>query len=82
MFSCQKEKLAYGILLHSTKSMNVAQCNYQICNKKLLAIVHALENWRHYLEGLPEFAVILNYKNLKYWTKAHNFTPSQACCLL
>lgn len=54
--------------------MNVPEWNYKIYDKEFMAIVQALENWCHYLEGLPKFTVISDHKNLKYWTKAHNLT--------
>lgn len=55
------------------KSINAPECNYKIYNKEFMAIMRALEDWHHYLEGLPEFTVISNHKNLEYWTKGHNF---------
>ena len=30
-----------------------AECNYAIYDKELLAIIRALEEWHHYLEGSP-----------------------------
>lgn len=58
--------------------MNAPKHNYEIYDKELMVIVRALEDWRHYLEGLPEFTVISDHKNLEYWTKAHNLTWRQA----
>ena len=36
-----------------SKAFNPAKRNYQIYNRELLAIVRALETWRHYLLGTP-----------------------------
>jgi hypothetical protein len=48
-----------------------AKQNYEIYDKELLAVIRALEEWRHFLEGLPEpFEIINNHTNLKYWTMA------------
>lgn len=58
--------------------MNALEHNYEIYDKEFMAIVRALEDWCYYLEGLPEFTVISDYKNLEYWTKAHNLTWRQA----
>jgi hypothetical protein len=37
-----------------SKSMLPAELNYDIHDKELLAIIHALEYFRHYLKGHPE----------------------------
>ncbi len=37
-----------------SKSFSEAERNYDIFNKELLAIVRALEEWRHHLEGADE----------------------------
>ena len=53
--------------------------NYDIYNQETLAIIHALEDWRHYLEGLPEpFEIITNHQNLEYWCTSQNLTRRQA----
>ena len=50
-----------------SETMTAAERNYKIYDKEFLAIIRALEEWRHYLEGLPEtFTVISDYKNLEY----------------
>ena len=33
--------------------MAPAECNYEIHDKEILAIIRALEHWRVELEGLP-----------------------------
>jgi hypothetical protein len=45
-----------------------AECNYEIYNKELLAVIRAFEEWRPELEDTEyRISVITNYKNLKYF---------------
>ncbi|KAM4067837.1 transposon Tf2-1 polyprotein [Hirsutella rhossiliensis] len=47
----------------------VPECNYEIYDKELLAIIKALEEWRPELQGTQEpFEVITDHKNLEYFT--------------
>jgi hypothetical protein len=51
-----------------SKSMDNAQRNYNIWDKEMLAIICALEEWCHYILGLPKpVEVWLDHKNLEYW---------------
>ena len=34
-----------------SKSLNAVEGNYEIHDKEMLAIIHSLEEWRHFLEG-------------------------------
>ena len=34
-----------------SKSLNETERNYEIHDKKMLAVIRGLENWRHLLEG-------------------------------
>jgi len=44
------------------------QCNYDIYNLELLAIVMALKNWRPLLAGSPHKIIIYSdHLNLQYW---------------
>ncbi len=53
--------------------------NYNIHNKELLAIIWALEFWRHYLEGaFYPVDIITNHKNLKYFTNLQKLSRLQA----
>ena len=44
---------------------SVLECNYEIYDKELLAIIKALKEWRPKLQGTKEpFKIITDYKNL------------------
>jgi hypothetical protein len=34
-----------------SKSLNAMECNYEIHDKEMLAIIQALEEWRYFAEG-------------------------------
>ena len=56
-----------------------AEWNYKIYDKEMLAVIRALEDWRHYLEGLPRpFTIVTDHRNLKYWRSAQNLSHRQA----
>ena len=56
-----------------------AERNYEIYDKEMLAVIRALEDWRHYLEGLPNtFTIVTDHRNLEYWRTAQNLTRRQA----
>ena len=45
-----------------------AECNYDIYNKELLAIICAFEEWRPELkEAADQIQIITDHKNLKYF---------------
>ena len=45
-----------------------AECNYDIYDKELLAIIRAFEEWRPELkEAMKQVQVITDHKNLKYF---------------
>ena len=68
----------HTIAFHS-ESMSDAERNYEIYDSEMLAIIHALQAWRHYLEGLPSmFEIQSDHKNLEYWRTAQNLTRRQA----
>ncbi|KAF8753263.1 hypothetical protein RHS01_06867 [Rhizoctonia solani] len=51
-----------------SKSLSPAECNYDIYDKELLAVIRALKEWRHLLEGseIP-VKVLTDHKNLEYF---------------
>jgi len=52
--------------------------NYKIHNKEMLAIIHALEKWRYFLEGVTHLVEIwTNHKNLEYFMMAKKLNHCQ-----
>lgn len=55
--------VAYFSAKHSPQ-----ECNYEIYDKELLAIIKTLEEWRPELEGIEEeFEIITDHKNLQHF---------------
>ena len=63
-----------------SKSLSLVERNYEIHNKKMLAIICALEEWRHFLEGAQHPVEIwTDHKNLEYFMTAKKLNHHQAC---
>jgi len=61
-----------------SKSLNEMERNYEIHNKKILAIIRGLENWRHLLEGICfKFKIWTDHKNLEYFIKTQKLNWRQ-----
>jgi len=51
-----------------SKTFSLAEQNYEIYDRELLAIIWALEEWRHYIQGSPHTIIVLSdHKNLTYY---------------
>ena len=62
-----------------SKKLLPAECNYEIYDKELLAIVGAFEQWRPELEGTQiPIQVITDYKALEYFITTKRLTRRQA----
>ena len=60
--------------------LSVAERNYDVGNRELLAVVLALQEWRHWLEGTQElFLIWTDHKNLEYLRSARRLNSRQAC---
>ena len=58
--------------------MQLAEWNYEIYNKKLLAIVEAITKWRQYLlDAIEKFKVWTDHENLKYFWEPHKLNGRQ-----
>jgi len=63
-----------------SKSLSETERNYKIHDKEMLAIIRALEEWRHFLEGAPhKFEIWTDHKNLEYFMSAKKLNRQQAC---
>ncbi len=62
-----------------SKSLTVTECNYEIYDKELLAIMLALNEWRHYLMGAAQdFEIWTDHQNLQYFRKPQKLNWWQA----
>src|SRR6202021_2866811 len=75
----QKDNL-WQLVAYYAKTMQLAECNYAIYDKELLAIVKAFEEWRIELEGLQQpLQVYSDYKALEYFMTTKILSARQAC---
>jgi len=74
---CEDERWRPVVFL--SKSLNETKRNYKIHDKKMLAIIRELENWRHLLESTCfKFEIWMDHKNLEYFMKAQKLNQKQA----
>jgi len=67
MFQRDDNEQLRSVIYFSFK-MLLAECNYEIYDKKLLAIIRAFEKWRLELKDTLDFVeVIFDHKNLEYF---------------
>ncbi len=63
----EKDGLLHPVAFFS-KNLNPVECNYEIYDKKLLAIIRCFEQWRSELEGIGvPIKVITDHKSLEYF---------------
>ena len=61
-----------------SKSLNEIERNYEIHNKKILAVIWSLENQKYLLESTKfKFKVQTDYKNLEYFIKVQKLNCRQ-----
>lgn len=62
-----------------SKSLSPVERNYEIHDKEMLAIIRALDEWRHLLEGaICKFEIWTDHKNLEYFKSARKLNRRQA----
>jgi hypothetical protein len=54
-----------------------AECNYEIYDKEMLAIIRCLEEWDGELRSVKEFEIRTDHKNLEYFMTAKKLTERQ-----
>jgi len=68
MLSIKYEDNRWRLVAYISKSLNETECNYEIHDKEILAVIRCLEAWRHFLEGTRgKFEIWSDYKNLEYF---------------
>lgn len=60
-----------------SKKNNPAECNYEIYDKEMLAIIRCLEEWDAELRGVKEFEIHTDHKNLEYFMTVRKLTERQ-----
>ena len=54
-----------------SKTLSMTEWNYEIYDRELLGIIHALEEWWHYIQGSPHQTMVYSdHKNLTYFGSA------------
>jgi hypothetical protein len=60
-----------------SKKNTPAECNYEIHDKELLAIIRGLEEWDAELRSVKSFKVITDHKNLEYFMRPKKLNERQ-----
>jgi len=75
----QEQEEKWKPIAFLSRTMQPAERNYEIYDKKLLAIVEALTKWRQYLlDTMESFEVWTDHENLKYFQEPHKLNGQQA----
>ena len=66
-----------------SKTLSAAERNYDIFDQELLAMIHALTEWKYYLQGTGHpVTVVTDHKNLSYFKQPHKLSWWQAQWML
>lgn len=60
-----------------SKKSSPAECNYQIHDKELLAIINTLKEWESKLIAVPNFQILTDHQNLCYFTTIKQLNERQ-----
>ena len=75
----QEQEGKWKPIVFLSRTMQLVEQNYEIYDKKLLAIVKALVKWRQYLLDTAEtFKIWTDHENLKYFWEPHELNGRQA----
>ena len=62
-----------------SRTFSPTERNYEIYDRELLAIIRALEEWHHYIQGSPHMTTVLSdHKNLTFYREARKLNRRQA----
>ncbi len=75
----QKQNGKWRPVAFMSKSLSATERNYEIYDKELLAIMLALDKWRHYLMGTTvDVEIWTDHQNLQYFQKPQKLNRWQA----
>ncbi|KAJ3559362.1 hypothetical protein NM688_g396 [Phlebia brevispora] len=75
----QKQDGTWRTIAYLSKSLSLAERNYEIYDRELLGLMTALDEWRHFLMGARQtFEIHTDHKNLEYFRKPQKLNPRQA----
>ncbi len=67
LFQKENDDLIRSVAYFS-KTLSLVECNYEIYDKELLAIIRCFEQWRAELQSVKTFInVLIDHKSLKYF---------------
>ena len=73
------EDKKWRLVAFISKSLSEVERNYEIHNRKMLAIVRCLDKWRYLLKGAQnKFEIWSNHKNLEYFMSNQKLNHRQA----
>jgi len=76
----QYQKSSWHPIGFYSKGFSPTERNYKIHNKEMLAIIYALDEWRHLVQGSKDkIEIWTDYKNLEYFLSAQRLNRHQAC---
>jgi len=78
----QQQNNQWKPIAYLSKLLTLTERNYEIYDRELLAIMVALQHFRHYLIGTrQEFEIWTDHTNLQYFKKSEKLNHRQACWL-
>ena len=63
---------------YASRTLSPAEQNYPVHELELLAVVHALKSFRHYLEGCQHFTLYTDHHSLQYLFRQRDLSRRQA----
>ncbi|MCO5587255.1 hypothetical protein L7F22_041202 [Adiantum nelumboides] len=64
------------VIAYENRMFSKPEMTAQIYEKELLAVIHALTQWRHYLLG-ADFTVFTDHQSLRYFLSQKQFSEKQ-----
>jgi hypothetical protein len=64
------------VIAYESHKLSPAKLNYPVHEKELLAVIHSLKVWRHYLLGV-KFKIETDHQSLKYLSTQPNLSRRQ-----